>query len=351
MNHYTKDIELFHQEVEKTKKIIVSIGCSFTYGHAAFSNDLMEEFPLWYKNGANWTCEKYDSTIKNVMINRWPNLKLDAVGNLIFSTMFLDNSFLTKLHTKYLKGTYTPLNLAVTSAGLHATVMRLLVSPILWEKADEIILIFCPTAPSRLCLINDSGYEYGNEFRTAWPTNTPFENQFFNKIQEGFQRSIYSPKWEVINFLHSWKILKTWMKNYNVKLITFPAFTRNYTPDDFKKILSTNIERSRTDGVITNVTDTFMSTQGEYLLNEVDWNTFIAPQGKNNFFDLAYSQEKDYNSNYSVLDLTGEHKGSSTKWITNCGHPSSKAHELLADELYKHLVETDFCKKSWNIWQ
>lgn len=334
--HPTKNIDDINRNIAKTKKIIVSVGCSFVYGAAAFSNELMEKYPPLY-DGAVWSFDHYSTSTKKIIAEEYPNITFTD-GNLKTSEMEIDNSFTSVLSKKYFSD-WTAINLGVTSSGLFASVARLFLTPIDWHNADEIILIFCPTSMDRLDLINDD-ISIGNEFVTAWPRPSGHNSKDFNKIQEGYGSVIYSEKYAVLNSLVSWKFLQNWVKTYNAKLITFPAFTDLYTSEYFDRIMSTKVIRDvRTREIIDIKEGIFSKEEIDELRLTVPWDTFITPQGKRTFFDLAYSQEPTYNPSIDPVSITGKNGGTPNNWIMKCGHPGAKAHELLADEIYKHLTD------------
>lgn len=335
--HYTKNLQQYAEDFAKTKKIIVATGCSFVYGSAAFDLELIKNFPPKYSGGSAWSFDHYNSIEKNQILKQFPSVTLQDNGSFNFNNMFLENSFLTQLHQKHLKGIYTPINLGVIGSGLHASVMRLLITPIPWNEAKEIILIFMPTSMERLCNINDD-FLLGNEFKTAWPREMNHESSSFNQLQRGFEKTIYSEKWGALNFLFSWVILKQWAANLPVKIITFPAFSSEYTKSYIEKLLSTRIVRNIKTKEIQDIIENYpLTEQEQFLLDQVDWNCFVTLQGKPNFFQLAFSQEEDYDEKLTTVTISGENGGSKNKWIMNCGHPGSLAHKLLADELYKNL--------------
>lgn len=346
------DINYINRDLEKTKKIIIVTGCSFVFGSAAFSNDLMNSYPPRYKNGAEWSFDHYDRSTQEFILKEFPLIVegehyLGRGKYFECSAMFVDNSFPSILRKKYFDGKYTVVNLGQPSSGLHASIMRVILKPIRWDLVKEIILIFCPTSADRLSILVDDS---NSEYKTAWPNPAPHETKSFNKIQSGFGEDIFSEKWATLNFLTNYQILLSWVKAYNAKLITFPSFNNYYNPTYIKNQMENRVIRNPQNQIIDIVKTNGLDEAHKFLVDSVKWETFIAPQGKQNFFELSYSQEKDYKPDLDHVSICGEAGGSSTKWIMNCGHPGGKAHELLADEIYKHLEETDYCRKPWNIW-
>lgn len=349
-SHYSKDIGNVNSSLQKTRKLFVATGCSFTYGTAAFDLDLIDKYQPKYKNGAYWSLEHLTENQKLQLIKDFPNVQMLENGDLNFGVMEVNNSYLTRLYEKYYKDTHTILNLGVSSSSIFASVMRLFTAPVQWDLADEIILIFSPTSGNRLGILNDD-YIFGNEYHTLWPWSTGITNRYIDDMQEGFGHSFYSPKWDILNILTSVKLLTNWVTFNRAKLITFPAFNRDFTPENFKTLINTKVIRSVKDRTILEIKENTYTTNEELFLYETfPWHSFIAPQGHSNFFDLAYSQEPDYDPKHNTVSMAHENGGSTNKWIMNCGHPDAKAHDLLADEIHKHLIATDNCSQPWNIW-
>jgi hypothetical protein len=350
--HYSKSVKAINQGLDQTNKIIVSIGCSFVFGSAAFSQELLDSSPPVYSNGATWTLNNYSVIERKKILEKFPGLIMSNhdYSYIEFDKMFVENSFTSILCRDFLKKEYTPINFGSPGAGLKSSIMKLFLVPVEWKKADEIIVVFCPTSANRLDILIDEN-SHDNYYRTAWPSYANHETISWNKLQEGFSQELYSEKWEALNFLTNYQLLTSWVKNHNAKLITFPAFNDYYNPDYFYKMSKTRIIRDQKKQILDIREDSQPDRYHQFLFDSVDWNSFIAPQGKSNFFTLALSQEDNYDPSLNHLSICGEHGGSETKWIMNCGHPSSKAHRLLAQEIYHHLEKTDYCRKTWNIWQ
>lgn len=345
MFHYTKDYTQVNNSLKKTKKIIVSIGCSFTAGDAAFDDNLMKEFPPKHYQGA-WTLDHYKDSDKKIICEKWPEI-VDPNGAWNFTYMYLDNSFMTQLDRYYLKGSHTILNLGITSSGLHSQVMQVLLAPVDWSQADEIILIFCPTSFNRLSILVDDPSNFS--YKTAWLGSSSYDNKSWNKIQEGFLEVVYSERWGVLNFLTAFQILNTWCKLNKVRLIVFPAFDNFYTSKYFSNILHQRYVRNLKSQNLIEVKDIgIMEKNEKWVFDQIPWNNFVSFQDKNNFYDLAFSQEKSYDPLKRHDSAFFTTRASPEKWIMDCGHPSTKAHRLLADELYKYFIKTDFCKYGIN---
>ena len=81
------------------------------------------------------------------------------------------------------------------------------------------------------------------------------------------------------------------------------------------------------------------------LIDIVDWNTFLYPNGSLCITDLLLSLEKRDDlldlifsvDNFRKLSISID-KMSDYGYITKCSHPSYKGHEVISEIIYKHII-------------
>jgi hypothetical protein len=351
---------VINEQLKITKKAIVSLGCSFVHGIGAWSPDLVEQFPPVFKDG-HLGYTSYDDGSKMYISKKWPDTFVDPISkDLNTDHNIVNNAFVSVLANKYLNGEWTPINMGEHGAGNFSAISRLHMYPVNWKDAEEIIVVYCPTGPERFDFIKEtSDYTLiGNDFTTAW-IQWSAKNQAgdyrWRQLHDSYRECIWSRKFECMNIIMQFQYLKTWCELHNAKLIVFPAFNRDeYTPEHFTKELGVEITRNAGNRLITKqepITYDLVLQEAERRLKMVPWQNFVKFQGQTTFWDLAFSQEIDFDKELGMHEFVGEKGGSREGWIMKCGHPSAKAHDLLAKELYNHLIETDFCKQQWTpIW-
>jgi hypothetical protein len=341
--HYSKDIEYINNNLKKTRKLFISTGCSYVEGKAAWDLRFLKEHPPIYENyGYNFN-HLTDGEIEYV-VKKYSNLSINNDNTLNTNDMEVENSFTTQLHKKYMND-WTIVNLGRQATGILSSVYLLYLLPIQYDIADEIILFFSPTSLQRFDVLNDCNSflmgMVGNEFTTIWPN--PIERQFLNNgsfanLEDGYSKSIYSEKFEVLQAIMAFKLLNDWVKLHNAKLIVFPAFSKYYNKDYFYEKLNDMIHRDfKSRDVIDIKTTMGMDMNYNHLLDLVPWDKFVEFGGKKTFFDLAFSQEDDYDPNIEMQSLCGVNGGTKNNYIMKCGHPDTKSHSILTDYLFDYI--------------
>jgi len=330
---YQSQIKEINKSINKTGKVIISLGCSFVQGQGAVDMELLEQYPVVHKYLTNEPTIGDDNL--DEILEKFSLIKRKHDGNLDFTFMEYKNAFVNVLCNDYLNQEYTPINLGRRGNGNKATIKDLYFHPdIEWNKIKEYIVIYMPSGLERLDFASDTWDDH-NKWVTIWPHYQDVHEYPRKNLWKAYNECLWSEKFEVLEQLAIAQELLTWCENKNAKLITIPAFDKRYSKDHFVDALSKKYSRDMGQGNMK-VHSGNRHDDAE-LANLFPWHTIFKPGGCDTFADFALSQEfPDYmNINfYSFLKV-----GSPELWITPCAHPSAKAHRLLAEELFKLIQD------------
>jgi hypothetical protein len=331
---YKSQIPKINEALEKNKKAIIALGCSFVQGQGAFNDELYQEYKL--KSTDFGTPLEFDLTLEEQteILKRYDNVRRGP-GKLDFTFMEYDNAFVNVLCNKYFNGEYTPINLAIRGCGNRATIKELYFYPeIRWDLIEETIVIYCPSGLERFDFINDSTQEHFR-WKCMWPHYKNIENSNRKLLWQGYAETLSSDKFEVLEQISHVQELIQWCKLHKAKLIITPGFDRRYTKDHFENALRTNIKRDINGNILEK--EKYKTKEDVRLtLNMFPWDNMFKPNGFETFADLVISQEHDVNPEDYFFQFLN--KGSPNMWVTPCSHPSAKGHDFFAKVLYEHLV-------------
>jgi len=338
--HYDA-IPKINEDIKRTKRAIIGLGCSFVEGQGAIDQYLWDNY---YQPGSredynNW---KLDNQIVTELITKFPDLQKQngGSGSIRFIHHETNRAFTSVLAKKYFNGEYAAINLGRRGNGNRATIRDLYYYPdILWDMLEEIIVIFCPSGAERFDVIDDTTQDINNHnrWRTMWP-NAHDAGPPITTLWESYRDTIWSDKFEILEVISNIQELLIWCKWRKAKLIVIPAFMRYYDRSTFIKKINQTITK---DGNLNFIHRTIPRTLNKEVYKLVDmwpWDNMFYPNDYPTFADLCMGQETTVKWQdthfYSYLGY-----GSPNKWITPCGHPSAKGHDLFAKLLYKHITE------------
>lgn len=332
-------IDEINRNLKITKKAIISLGCSFVEGQGAIDQDIYERY--------TWSFVDY----KGCMVPNINDKEIDKLieensilsvknGEIDWNLMEHKNAFVNVLCNQYFKGKYTPINLGFRGQGNRAAIKNLYFHPdIDWNLIEEMVVIYVPSGPERFDFINDEFVK--NFFFTIWPFNKQKKGPK-KSLSEGYAHAIYSEKFAILEQISNVIELENWCKINGAKLIITPGFDRSYVKETFYYKLNNVIKRDKERKVeyfseeISNKLGLYpkKSNYVDKITNMWPWNKMFYPQGAKTFIDLCLLQEKIVNNDYSAFYGVGTPE----KWLTVCGHPSAKSHDLFARELHNHLT-------------
>lgn len=332
---HLQQINQINQDIDRTGKAIIGLGCSFVQGQGAVDDSLYEEYEWKFIELGKLLELKIDSKQKKDILKRYPNVILDKFNNLDFTFMEYDNSFVNVLAKKYFEGSYAVINLGMRGCGNRGTIKELYFYPeINWHDIDEVIIVYCPSGPERFDFINDQWNDHGH-WVCMWPHYNSMGDGPRRTLWEGYHKALYSEKFEILEQISHVQELLNWCRSRNSKLIITPGFDRRYTKENFQNSLKTKIERT-TEGDKISHSSGFNSRKIESLIKLFPWENVFKPRNYETFVDLVLAQEGVDVEYHHFFEYLGT--GSPNKWITACAHPAAKGHDLFAQELYKHIT-------------
>jgi len=303
-------------KIDENSKILIGLGDSFTQGQGACSIDIWEKY--------NWkTSEMYLDQNIDVLESQYKN------------------SFINKICDEYLLD-FIPINFGMMGRGNRAAANELFLHPELnIERAKEKIVIFMLSGKERFDFVHKDFAEHVH-FKTIWPSidsNNPEKNFF-----ENYLNFVYSEKSSTIELLLNINTVKNWCTANNAKLILISAFDNNMYRQNFINVLRGEIHDDNT-----------LSREPhriEKMVDTVNWDTFLYPNGRSCVTDLLLALENkedliklDEPGNFLVYYKLFD-KMSNYGYITKCGHPSQKGHEELAKIIYEHIIKNELTKKN-----
>lgn len=337
-------IPTINANIKRTKKAIVSIGCSFVQGQGAIDEEIYRDYK-W--NGLHYNAINWQITPDELVTIRekYPEVFRNDDTSVNFTLHENRNSFVTVLCEKYFNGDYAAINLGRCGNGNRASIKELYFYPgINWDELEEIIVIYCPSGAERMDFIDDAVDATLNEhprWISAWPSETDGGKGTRNKFWSGYRDAVYSDKYEMLEQISHIQELLTWCKWKKAKLIVTPAFMRYYTREKLTGAIKKTIHRNDSRDIIKVEQWNNNDKSVDDIVNMWPWENVFLPDGKPTFVDLAMAQEfPKWEKEDECPGFFSYHgKGTPGGWITPCSHPSVKAHDLFAKLLHKHITE------------
>jgi len=332
---YKRQIVEINQDLKRTKKAIIALGCSFTQGQGALDDKLYDHYKWKYIREGEPLVPDISKKERDAILKNYPDVTKQLTGDLDFTFLEYKNAYVNVLCKKYLQSEYTPINLGMRGCGNRATIKELYLHPeIFWDYAEEIIVIFSPSGLERFDFVNDT---YDDHYRwvAMWPHYNSMEKKSARRsLWEGYNKCIWSEKSEIIEQICHVQELISWCKNKNAKLIITPAFDKKYDREYFRHMLGQEIIRDNNGHTFKK---TLFNKHSDWKLASLyPWNNFFYPDGYKTFSELALANDD------GVDDKTDHYfqflgKRSPQGWITPCAHPGQKAHDLFAKLLANHI--------------
>ncbi len=368
----SRKIQIINEALHKTRKAVISIGCSFTEGEAAYDQEILDVLrPMGgsYSN-FDYNCKGHD--IQELMdfaqqfdlhfqimdegrVSQWNKSENNISVNS--RPLEINNAFVNKF-CEHLDAGYVPINAGHAGNGNMAAVNRLFTYPIDWDICDEIIVLWCYSDEHRFDISKDTNIDHsemGHDHDTMWPKHEAYDPDIekfhqgadWHNAQYYLTQTAWSDAFAHMNFVTCGSKVDTWCKAYGAKLLTFAAFhpvDKQTMENEFcmNKIFRDS-NRHREDREFSPFSIEYI--QHNYkALSRFPWDSMCEPGGKTSFFQYVYSQEETYNPNLDMYKLIHDHGGTPNDWIFPCGHPSAKGHDLLAKWLIKESQDRGFIK-------
>jgi hypothetical protein len=332
---YKKQIPEINAGIKRTKKVIISIGCSFVQGQGAVNPELYDDYEWTYEELGVPLYLTLDPAGEKALMKKYPSVcKTD--GKLDFRFMEFENAFVNVLCKKYFNGDYTPINLGLAGCGNRASIKELYFHPdINWHEVEEFIVLYVPSGPERFDFINDQWGDHAH-WVCMWPHYKDKPNSPRRDLWRGYHHSLYSDKFEVLEQISHVQELMLWCKQHNnARLVITPGFDHRYDRETFIKALKMNIARTMEGDLIKDSNSFFQSTEVDKLVNMWPWDCMFYPDGEKTFADAVTAKENIKDDHFFNYLGTGSPNG----WITACAHPSAKGHDYFAQLLYNHITK------------
>lgn len=332
-----------NKSIAKTKRAIIALGCSFAAGQGAIAEEIYKGHK-WYYNPRPRCGVEWDKSSMGEIVATFPDISIDSYQRLNFLEHEYNNSFVNVLCSKYFNNEYAAINLGRFGNGNRAAIKDLYFYPnLLWDELEEIIVIYCPSGAERFDFMNDVYHTLNEHGRwvTMWPQDISNGTGAINKLWTGYKEAIFSEKNEILEQIANIQELLLWCKHKKAKLIITPGFMRYYNRAEFITRISKIVRRS----IWSNITreeyrpKTDVDNAAIDMVNMWPWDNMFLPAGYPTFADLCLAQDfpTTWENGQDFFSYIG--KGSPNLWITPCGHPSAKGHDLFAKYLYQHLTE------------
>lgn len=288
-------------KITEESKVLIGIGDSFCSGHGACDIDLWEKY--------NWDEKKMQSEGKNEVI-----LSEEK------------NSWVNQLCVNHMPD-WIPLNLGTSGKGNRFAIKELMINQVLgFDKAKEIIVVFSVSGFERFDLANDFITDH---FSTLWPYYDNGKNGY-GVLTSDYGDSLYSEKFAISEFILNIIELVNWCNLHNAKLLLISGFTPELNPQYFREIFSPSVKNE------------IGQLKLDKLISSIPWHRIIRPMGFSCITDLLLHLEgwDEFIPNYGFRSVKIDTMGPNG-YFTKCGHPSEKAHKLLAEIIYEHIINYD----------
>jgi hypothetical protein len=332
---FDKQVKEVNEDLARTGKAIIALGCSFVQGQGAVNDELYQDFK-WHSPEIGKKLEIQVSPQEKIeLLNKYPKLE-QKYGALDFTFMEYENAFVNKLAKKYFQGKYTPINFGLSGCGNRATIKELYFHPnINWESINEIIVIYCPSGVERFDFINDTTTDH-YRWKAMWPSPEGLTDPERQSLWRGYAKTIWSERFGILEQIAHVQELLTWCKLKNAKLIITPGFDHRYNKNHFKKHLEIVVSRDINGNTILQDNPRIFRQAVDRLMDLFPWNNIFKPQGFETFIDLTLAQESIKTDEFF---FTYVGTGSPGMWVTPCAHPSAKAHDVFAKLLFEKISE------------
>lgn len=279
-------------EIPKGSKIIIGIGDSFTQGVGSWSKK---------------TYKKYNGWIDPLDIPE------KIVGEMY------DNSWVSQLCRNHLPE-YIPVNFGIMGQGNRASVKELYLNPYVeLDNASEVTLIFMLSGIERFDFVNRQ-FPSHHHFYTMWP-NPWDENSTNKELWSVYAKDIWSERFTVLETILNVREAEMICKARGWNFIVTSAFEQRITKEYFTKEVGSVHNR---------------------LINTFPWNDMLYPSGMKSFIELLLTYDGrpemalgDFYVYYSKLKEP-------TEYITNCMHPTETGYKIIAEEIYKFMVDKKY---------
>ena len=140
---YNYQVKEINEDLKKTKKAVIALGCSFTQGQGAINDEIFDNYKWETQDLGKPLRAVLSKKEKKQILKKYSTVLLDSEDStsLDFVKMEYENAFVSVLCKKYFNGSYTPINLGLKGCGNRGTIKELyLNNEIDWHNAKEKIV-------------------------------------------------------------------------------------------------------------------------------------------------------------------------------------------------------------------
>lgn len=334
-----KDVEFINSDLERTRKALIILGCSFADGQASIPDEIISDLtPIYHPidNSHDYTSDQYtDSEIAELAIKH----KLPVYPERINKIALTVDIYNTELHNSWgsqvgrmLNNEYTVINCADRGAGNNSAVKKLYRYPIDWQHCEEVLVIWsvCDyTRWSMLHSLNQQKHKLTGDSRTFWwipeRPDPADKSKYLNWMFSEFMYS--TPLFFLDEYVDNCVQIKTFTKQFDrSNIVVMPAFTQLPENDP-------NMEwHYYLSQIAKNSGKELAKIIKSRLLTEHLWDV----DGYDTLARLCMAQSTD--DYHDWQHYIGKTHGIGNEWISACDHPTHKSQSLIAQRLHKHIT-------------
>lgn len=341
----SKDVSQINQDLRRTRKALIILGCSFADGQGAIPTYIIDQLTPTYHpidNALDYTCEGYtDQEIGDLAVEH----KLPVLLERRNQKSLTCSVYHTEIHNSWgaqvgrlLNDEYTVINCADRGAGNNSAISKLYRYPIEWDQCDEVLVVWSVCDYTRWSMLHSLNLERNlmtGDSRTFWwihqkPGPTAPASQ---QLNWQFSQQMYSTALFFIDqYVDNCVQLKTWTKQFKKSnMVLIPAFSQLPELDpgmEWHYYLSEIASKSGKDlaKIIKNS-----------ILTEHVWDV----DGHDDLAKLCLAMStQEHNNNYADwfhFSKKNSEGAVGNTWITPCNHPTYIAQREIAQRLHKHL--------------
>ena len=331
-----KNVEHINQDLARTHKAMVILGCSFADGQAAIPKEYFTQLtPLYHTedNTYEYSSDNYTDTeiaelaIKFKLPVHWDKHHHKKLTACVYGTE-LYNSWGSQLGRKF-NNDYTVINLADRGAGNNSAIQKIYRYPIDWQLCNEVMIVWSVCDYTRWSMLHSKNLQRqtltGDNRTFWWLPEAPKSGATLNSMMS---KEMYSPMFFLDQYLDNCTLLQMFCNQFKLSnIILMPAFSplpENDPGMEWHYYLS-QIANNSGKGIARKVK--------AKLLSHCAWD--VAGHG-----NIAKMCMDKLDLNYpDWFHYVGTHAGSQNDWISACSHPTHQAQSWLTDKLYQHITE------------
>lgn len=338
-----KDVSQINADLERTKKALVVLGCSFADGQASIPKEILADLTPVYHNHNNtydyMTDSHSDSEIGDLAVKH----KLPVLLERNHKKALTVDIYNTELHNSWgsqlgrlLNDEYTVINCADRGAGNLSAIQKMYRYPIAWESVEEIMVVWSVCDYTRWSLLHSNNYDRSiltGDSKTFWwiqekPISDNDQPRYLNwMMSEYFYKQ--SPMFFIDQYVDNCTQLRIFTKQFKKSnIVVVPAFSslpENDSGMEWHYYLSTLASRAS-----KNLAKIIKSR----LLTEYVWDV----DGHENLGKFCIAQEKTPETHIDWHHFSSQVRAVGAEWVSPCCHPTYIAQTEIAQRLHKHIV-------------